>query len=79
MPHHIHNVGAAKQIGRYSDAIEVQPNLRWLMSSATPGVTETGSFPQGIEAQSRQAWTHIMAMLEKAGMTRRIWSRSLRR
>jgi 2-iminobutanoate/2-iminopropanoate deaminase len=69
MTHQIHNVGAAKQIGRYSAAIEVKPNTRWLLSSGTPGVTETGTFPEGIEAQSRLAWTHIMAMLEKAGMT----------
>jgi enamine deaminase RidA (YjgF/YER057c/UK114 family) len=69
MNHHIHNVGAARQIGRYSDAIEVKPGLRWLLSSGTPGVTETGTFPQGIEAQSRLAWQHIMAMLEKADMT----------
>jgi hypothetical protein len=30
MNHEIHNVGAAEKIGRYSDAIEVAPGLRWL-------------------------------------------------
>jgi 2-iminobutanoate/2-iminopropanoate deaminase len=69
MNHRIHNVGAARQIGRYSDAIEVRPGLRWLFTSGTPGVTETGGFPEGIEAQSRLAWQYIMAMLEKADMT----------
>jgi 2-iminobutanoate/2-iminopropanoate deaminase len=69
MNHQIHNVGAAKQIGRYSDAIETRPGTRWLFSSGTPGVTETGAFPAGIEAQTRLAWRYIMAMLDKAGMT----------
>jgi 2-iminobutanoate/2-iminopropanoate deaminase len=69
MNHQIHNVGAAEQIGRYSDAIEIRPGMRWLFSSGTPGVTETGTFPEGIEAQTRLAWKHVMAMLGKAGMT----------
>jgi 2-iminobutanoate/2-iminopropanoate deaminase len=69
MTHQIHDVGAAKHIGRYSDAIETAPGLRWLHSSGTPGVAEDGRIPDGIEAQTRLAWGHILAMLEKAGMT----------
>jgi hypothetical protein len=37
MAHTIHDVGVASQIGSYSDAIEAKPNLRWLMTSGTPG------------------------------------------
>jgi hypothetical protein len=33
-------VGAAKHIGKYSDAIETETGLRWLFTSGTPGVAE---------------------------------------
>jgi len=69
MSHKIHNVGAAKHIGRYSDAIEAESGLRWLHTSGTPGVSDDGTFPEGIEAQSRFAWAYILAALAKAGMT----------
>jgi 2-iminobutanoate/2-iminopropanoate deaminase len=69
MSHTIHDVGAAAQIGRYSDAIETLPALRWLFSSGTPGVLPDGTFPKGIEAQSRLVWKYILGMLEKAGMS----------
>jgi 2-iminobutanoate/2-iminopropanoate deaminase len=69
MTHKIHDVGAAKQIGRYSDAIETEPGLRWLYTSGTPGVSDGGKFPEGIEAQTRLAWGYILAALAKAEMT----------
>ena len=69
MTHKIHDVGAAKHIGRYSDAIETAPGLRWLHTSGTPGVADDGTIPAGIEAQTRLAWKHVLAMLAKAGMT----------
>jgi 2-iminobutanoate/2-iminopropanoate deaminase len=69
MTHKIHDVGAAKQIGKYSDAIETAAALRWLHTSGTPGVSDDGTVPEGIEAQTRLAWKYILAMLEKAGMT----------
>jgi 2-iminobutanoate/2-iminopropanoate deaminase len=69
MTHKIHDVGAAKQIGKYSDAIETAAGLRWLHTSGTPGESDDGTAPEGIEAQTRLAWKHILAMLEKAGMT----------
>jgi hypothetical protein len=33
MPHAIHDIGVASQIGAYSDAVEARPNLRWLLTS----------------------------------------------
>ena len=69
MGHTIHNVGAAKHIGQYSDAVETESGLRWLFTSGTPGVADDGTIPPGIEAQSRLAWKYIVAALEKAGMT----------
>jgi 2-iminobutanoate/2-iminopropanoate deaminase len=69
MSHTIHNVGAAKHIGKYSDAVETESGLRWLFTSGTPGVADDGKIPPGIEAQSRLAWGYILAALEKARMT----------
>ncbi len=45
MNHTIHDVGVAKQIGAYSDAIEAAPNARWLMTSGTPGLALDGKLP----------------------------------
>ena len=40
------DVGIAKQIGSYSDAVEAGPNLRWLYTSGTPGLTGAGELPR---------------------------------
>ena len=69
MTHHIRDTGIARHIGSYSDAIETDSNLRWLYTSGTPGITEEGDVPDGIEAQTRQAWKNVFAALDKAGMT----------
>ena len=68
MTHKIHDVGAAKHIGKYSDAIEAAPGATWLYSSGTPGAAEDGTFPDGFDAQTRLAWKHILAILDNAGM-----------
>jgi enamine deaminase RidA (YjgF/YER057c/UK114 family) len=69
MNHKMHDIGVAKQIGAYSDAIEVRPKLRWLMSSGTPGLTSTGELPKDITGQAERAWEHVIRLLERAGMT----------
>jgi 2-iminobutanoate/2-iminopropanoate deaminase len=69
MPHTNYDVGVAKQIGAYSDAVEVKPNLRWLMTSGTPGLSETGKLPVDITGQAELAWEHVIHMLERVGMT----------
>jgi 2-iminobutanoate/2-iminopropanoate deaminase len=68
MSHVIHDTGVAKLIGRYSDAIEVAPNQRWLISAGTPGLRIDGTLPEGITAHAEQAWQHLIAMLERAHM-----------
>jgi enamine deaminase RidA (YjgF/YER057c/UK114 family) len=68
MPHRIHDVGVARQIGTYSDAIEAAPGLRWLFTAGTPGLALDGSLPKDITGQADQAWRHILAMLKQAGM-----------
>ncbi len=70
MAHKIHDIGVAKQIGAYSDAIETAPNLRWLFTSGTPGLSAEGTLPTDITGQAEIAWTHVMTMLERAGMTK---------
>jgi len=69
MTHKIHDIGVASQIGAYSDAIEAGPNLRWLMTSGTPGLSTTGELPKDIAGQADLAWKHIARMLDRAGMT----------
>lgn len=69
MPHKIHNIGVASQIGAYSDAVETDANLRWLFTSGTPGLETNGELPSDIAGQSELAWKHILRMLEQAGMT----------
>ena len=69
MNHKIHDVGVAKQIGSYSDAIEAAPNMRWLYTAGTPGLAVDGNIPSDIAGQAEIAWRHIIAMLESADMT----------
>ena len=69
MPHQHIDVGVAAKIGTYSDAMLVQPNLRWLVTAGTPGMAPDGTTPTGITAQAEQAWKNVIAMLEQAGMT----------
>ncbi len=70
MAHKIHDIGVAKQIGSYSDAFEVAPNARWLFASGTPGISADGKVPSDITGQAEIAWTHVMALLDRAGMTK---------
>ena len=69
MSHKIHDIGIAKQIGRYSDAVEVGPNQRWLFTSGTPGLSAAGDVPKDITGQAELAWEHILRMLTQADMT----------
>jgi len=69
MTHKIHDIGVARQIGRYSDAIESAAGLRWLHTSGTPGLSLAGELPADIEGQSEIAWSHIIEMLKRADMT----------
>jgi enamine deaminase RidA (YjgF/YER057c/UK114 family) len=69
MTHTIHDIGVASQIAAYSDAIEVEPGLRWLVTSGTPGLSQEGNLPADITGQAELAWGHVSDMLERAGMT----------
>ena len=69
MSHVIHDIGIASQIAAYSDAIEVKPNLRWLLTSGTPGLSQVGGLPNDISGQAGLAWEHVVRMLQQARMT----------
>ena len=69
MTHTIHDIGVAKQIGAYSDAVEARSNLRWLLTSGTPGLSEAGQLPVDITGQAELAWEHLARMLARAEMT----------
>ena len=64
-----HDIGIAAQIGKYGDAVEVPAGARWLVTAGTPGLTADGDVPEGIVAQAEVAWTHIVTLLARAGMT----------
>jgi enamine deaminase RidA (YjgF/YER057c/UK114 family) len=69
MPHAIHDIGVASQIGAYSDAVEARLSLRRLLTSGTPGLSTTGDLPKDISGQAELAWGHVVRMLERAGMS----------
>ncbi len=62
------DVGVASKLGKYSDAVLTGDGRRWLHTSGTPGLAADGSLPPDFETQARLAWTHVMAMLDAAGM-----------
>ena len=68
MTNQIHDIGVARQIGTYSDAIEVPAGSRWLVTAGTPGLATDGQLPADITGQAELAWGHIISMLEKADM-----------
>jgi len=63
-----HEIGVARQIGKYSDAVEVPAGARLLFVSGTPGMGPNGELSANFEEQAEQAWRNITAALEKAGM-----------
>jgi 2-iminobutanoate/2-iminopropanoate deaminase len=69
MANTFHDIGVARQIGKYSDAVEAPAGARWLMTSGTPGLALDGTLPSDIAGQAELAWTHIVAVLKRADMT----------
>src|SRR5580704_9863553 len=69
MEHTAHDIRVARQMGSYSDAVEVAQNTRWLMTSGMPGLGGDGQLPPDIERQSEIAWGNIVSVLRKADMT----------
>jgi 2-iminobutanoate/2-iminopropanoate deaminase len=68
MTHTIRDIGISKHLGRYSDAIETAPGLRWLYTSGTPGLTKDGELPKDLETQTHLVWQNVLEALQQAGM-----------
>ena len=65
----IHNPSAVHAAPTYSHGIEVPPNARWLYISGQVGAGRDGKPLEGIEAQTRQAFENLKAILASAGMS----------
>lgn len=58
----------AGSASRYSHAIEVPANHRWLYISGQGGVAPDGTPERGFEAQAERAWSNVIAALKAANM-----------
>ncbi len=59
----------AAPLARYSHAIEVPPDARWLYISGQVGIRPDGEVPADIESQADQAFANVIAILADAGMS----------
>lgn len=58
----------APPVGAYSHGMEVRGGGQWLHIAGQIGVAADGGLCEGFEAQVRQAWANLMAVLADAGM-----------
>ncbi len=56
-------------LGSYTQAVEISGGMRLLTVSGQVGIRPDGSLADGIDAQLRQTWANIAAILSAAGMT----------
>jgi enamine deaminase RidA (YjgF/YER057c/UK114 family) len=63
------DTGVAAHVAPYSDAIEVGPGARWLVTAGTVGIRPDGTLPETFEEQAAQAWENVLRALEGARMT----------
>jgi enamine deaminase RidA (YjgF/YER057c/UK114 family) len=57
-----------KPFSRYSQAVAAPADWRWLHISGQVGATPDGSILAGFEAQAKQCWSNILAILAADGM-----------
>lgn len=55
--------------GPYSQGVATGAQGTWLHIAGQIGVDAQGQLAQGFEAQARQAWTNLVAILDAADMT----------
>ena len=65
---HLNPPTVVKPFSRYSQAVEAPANCRWLHISGQVGATPDGTILKGFEAQAKQCWVNIAAILTVAGM-----------
>jgi len=66
---HLNPPTVVKPFSHYSQAVEAPANCRWLHISGQVGVTPDGTIRTGFEAQAKQCWVNIAAILTAAGMS----------
>lgn len=67
--HKLHNPPTAvAPFGKYAQAVEAAPGLRWLFLAGQVGVTPDGKAGERFEDQARAAFANIKALLADAGM-----------
>lgn len=54
--------------GPYSQGVVVEGPGRWMHIAGQVGIDREGKLQEGFEAQARQAWTNLVAVLAAAGM-----------
>ncbi|MBS0451597.1 MAG: RidA family protein [Proteobacteria bacterium] len=64
----LHPERIAPPMGPYSHGIVCSGPGRWLHIAGQIGVTAEGVLQDGFEAQARQAWDNLCAVLQAAGM-----------
>jgi len=68
MPTYLNPPTVAKPFSRYSQAVAVPAGSRWLHISGQVGATPDGTILEGFEAQAKQCWANILAILAADGM-----------
>lgn len=61
-------VSVPEAVGGYVNAVEVRDGQRMLFISGQIPCDRDGTVPEGIEAQCRQVWANLSAVLHEAGM-----------
>jgi enamine deaminase RidA (YjgF/YER057c/UK114 family) len=61
---------AAAPSSNYANGVEITGASRWLHISGQAGVDRQGRLAVGVEAQMRQAWANLLAILAAADMGR---------
>ncbi|UCH47120.1 MAG: RidA family protein [Betaproteobacteria bacterium] len=63
------NVGIARHVGSYSDAVEIIDAKRILYVSGTPGIdSDSGELPETFSEQADLAWKNVIKILGEADM-----------
>jgi enamine deaminase RidA (YjgF/YER057c/UK114 family) len=66
---HLNPPTVVKPFSRYSQAVEAPASCRWLHISGQVGATPDGAILKGFEAQAKQCWANIAAILAAGGMS----------
>lgn len=60
--------GIAPPVGAYSHGVEVMTGYRWLHVAGQVGLAPDGTLPESFEAQARNVWRNLLAVLDSGHM-----------